>query len=173
MSAASVVLWVAAAAASPAAAAQSDGTPTAARLLNELGACRAIAADAERLRCFDRTAAAVVDAEQKKDIVVLDKAEVRKTKRSLFGFSLPSIKLFGDGKDDDALKQVVGTMLNSVSLPGGLIRFELEGGGVWESTEGAMVMPRKGDVVTIKAGALGSYVATAPGRRSLRVRRVR
>lgn len=108
---------------------------------------------------------------------MLDKTEVRAAKRSLFGFSLPSIKLFGDGDDDEQLKTLSGTMSRSATLPGGLLRFQLDrgeaGGGVWETTETTMMMPHDGDVVTIKAGALGSYVATAPGRRATRVRRVR
>lgn len=155
-------------------------------LVDQLTDCRAQTVDADRLACFDRTVAAVVDARRKKDIVILDRTEVRKAKTSLFGFSLPSIKLFGGGKDDEQLKQLVGTMRSSTVLQGGLIRFELgdvstgegtakDGGNtsLWETVEQVMLPPRRGDTVTIKAGALGSYVATAPGRRSARVRRIR
>lgn len=162
-------------------------------LIDQLADCRAQTVDAQRLACFDRTVAAVVDARSKKDIVILDRTEVRKAKTSLFGFSLPSIKLFGGGSDDEQLKQLVGVMGNTSMLPGGLIRFELvdkpgektetpggktetkagENKSVWETVEQVMLPPRRGDTVTIKAGALGSYVATAPGRRSARVRRIR
>ncbi len=155
-------------------------------LIDQLTDCREQTVDADRLACFDRTVAAVVDARRKKDIVILDRTEVRKAKTSLFGFSLPSIKLFGGGKDDEQLKQLVGTMRSSTVLQGGLIRFELDdvstgegtakdGGNtsLWETVEQVMLPPRRGDTVTIKAGALGSYVATAPGRRSARVRRIR
>ena len=143
------------------------------RLIDDLAACRAIATPDARLACYDRTAKAVVEARDGKAIVVLDRVEVQKAKKSLFGFSLPSIKLFGDGKDDAQLKQLVGTMQASTPLPGGLIRFALEDGGQWETTEQVMMPPRRGDVVTIKAGSLGSYMATAPGRRSAKVRRIR
>lgn len=143
------------------------------RLIDALAACRAIGGSEARLACYDRAAGAVVEAQKQKAIVVLDRAEVQKTKRSLFGFSLPSIKLFGDGKDDDQLKQLVGPLQASTALPGGLMRFTLQDGGLWETTEQAVVSFRRGDVVTIKAGSLGSYIATAPGRRSVRVRRLR
>lgn len=143
------------------------------RLIDDLAACRAIATPDERLACFDRTAKAVIEARDGKAIVVLDRGEVQKAKKSLFGFSLPSIKLFGDGKDDAQLKQLVGTMQSSTSLPGGLIRFTLDDGGLWETTEQVMMPPHRGDVVTIKAGSLGSYMATAPGRRSVKVHRIR
>jgi hypothetical protein len=147
-------------------------------LIDNLRTCRAIAAPAERVACYDRAADALLQAERRKDIVVMDRAQVQKAKRSLFGFSLPSIRLFddndGDGKGGDgALRQVAGTVQSATSLSGGLLRFTLDDGGVWESTEQAMVPPRRGDVVTIKGGSLGSYIATAPGRRSVRVRRVR
>lgn len=157
-------------------------------LIDQLADCRAQTVDAQRLACFDRTVAAVVDARTKKDIVILDRTEVRKAKTSLFGFSLPSIKLFGGGSDDEQLKRLVGVMRSSTSLPGGLIRFELvddpatadqgaekagENRTVWETVEQVMLPPRRGDTVTIKSGALGSYIATAPGRRSARVRRIR
>ncbi|WP_288934722.1 hypothetical protein [uncultured Sphingomonas sp.] len=138
-----------------------------------MASCRAIADNNERLACYDRVSKAVEEARQRKDIVVLDREQVQKTKRSLFGFSLPSIKLFGDGKDDDSLKQLVGTMRASAAQPGGLIRFTLDDGGVWETTEQSMNRLREGDVVTIKPGSLGSYIATAPGRRAVRVRRLR
>ncbi|MET0374479.1 MAG: hypothetical protein ABW128_09505 [Rhizorhabdus sp.] len=154
-------------------AAAQAASATAPRLIDDLAACRAITAPDARLACFDRTATAVVEARNDKAIVVLDRGEVQKAKKSLFGFSLPSIKLFGDGKDDAQLKQLVGTMQTSTSLPGGLIRFTLEDGGQWETTEQVMMAPHRGDVVTIKAGSLGSYIATAPGRRSAKVRRVR
>jgi hypothetical protein len=141
--------------------------------LDALAACRAITGNEARLACYDRAAGAVVEAQRKKEIVVLDRAEVQKAKRSLFGFSLPSIKLFGDGQDDQQLKQLVGVLQSSTPLPGGLMRFTLDDGALWETTEQSMLLPRRGDTVTIRPGSLGSYVATAPGRRSVRVRRVR
>ena len=153
-------------------AAPADDAPSS-TLFRDLAACRAIVANEARLACFDRAAGAMVTAEKQKAIVVLDRGEVQKAKRSLFGFSLPSIKLFGDGKDDEQLKQLVGTLQASSTLPGGLMRFTLDSGGQWETTEQPMVPMRRGDVVTIKAGSLGSYLATAPGRRSVRVRRLR
>jgi hypothetical protein len=158
--------------AGPAIARDRDAT-TPSKALDELTKCTAIGPDQERLACFDRAVKTVVEGQRTKAFVVVDKVEVQRAKRSLFGFSLPSIKLFGGGDDDEALKELVAVMRSSVPLSGGLIRFELDDNSVWETTEQVMLAPRKGDRVTIKAGTLGSYVATAPGRRSARVRRLR
>lgn len=51
-----------------------------------LAACRGIADSAARLSCFDRTAEAFVRARDNKEVVVLERAEIQKTRRSLFGF---------------------------------------------------------------------------------------
>lgn len=169
------LLWtvtIATIVASPAAARDRDAT-TPSRALDELARCAAVASDPERLACFDRTVKTVVAGQRAKDFVVLDRAEVQRAKRSLFGFSLPSIKLFGTGDDEQPLKELTAVMRNSVPMQSGLMRFELDDNSVWETTEQVMLAPRKGDRVTIKAGSLGSYVATAPGRRSSRVRRLR
>ncbi len=165
---------------------EASGAVSPTMLIDRLAECRTLTADTQRLACFDRTVAAVVDARRRKDIVILDRTEVRKAKTSLFGFSLPSIKLFNGGGDEQPMKELVGTMRSSAVLTGGLIRFELaqqsdaarpadakDNMSVWETVEQVMLPPRRGDTVTIKAGALGSYVATAPGRRSARVRRIR
>ena len=142
-------------------------------LLQRMADCRPMQDNTARLDCYDKAVEAIDVAKKKKDFVVLDRGEVQKAKRALFGFSLPSIRLFGDGKDDEQLKQLVGVLQSSTSLPGGLMRFAMQDGGIWETTEGTMVGLRQGDTVTIKAGSLGSYIASAPGRRSVRVRRLR
>ena len=154
-------------------AAEAPSPAAAGSLFDALAACGRIGDDRQRLGCYDRAAGRVVEARRAKDIVVLDRSDVRRSKQSLFGFSLPSLKLFGDGADDAPLKQVAGVVRSVTTLPGGRVRFELEGSGVWESTEEANAPPRTGDAVTVKAGSLGSYVATAPGRRAVRVKRVR
>src|SRR5690349_9886190 len=63
--------------------------------------CRAIIDAAQRLACFDRTVGEMAKAGEEKDLVVLDREAVRETRRGLFGFSLPKIKLFGGGRDED------------------------------------------------------------------------
>lgn len=145
--------------AAPAALAQDPPRPPA---LQALTACRAIANDAERLACYDRTATALNDSVEKKEVVVLDKQEVRKTKRSLFGFSLPKLPFFGNDKEEDKAEeaefQEISTTIKGLRrLKTGHWSFTIEDGAVWQTTEYGSTAPAVGEAVTIKKGALGSY----------------
>ena len=155
-----------------AAAAQDAPAP-----IRGLAACRAIADDGQRLACFDREAAALVTSVEKKETVLLDKQEVRKTKRSLFGFSLPRLPFFGGGdKDDDKQEQEftqIEAPIKTVRNIGyGRFRFSLEEGALWETTEGVNAFPKPGQTVVIKKGALGSYFIKFEGSRSVKGMRV-
>ena len=76
-------------------------------VFNKLINCRGIADKDQRLACYDAAAGALEEAEKKKDLVVVDRKEIRETKNSLFGFTLPKIGLFGDGdKDDEKLSLI-------------------------------------------------------------------
>ena len=50
-------------------------------LFKELVDCRAIADSAARLQCYDATVAKVDAAEQRKELVIVDQAEVKKARR--------------------------------------------------------------------------------------------
>src|SRR5687768_14263722 len=63
--------------------------------------CRALADPAQRLACFDRTVGEMAKAGADKELVVLDREAMRETRKGLFGFNLPKLKLFGGGDDDD------------------------------------------------------------------------
>lgn len=142
------------AAAQPVPAAKPAPGPVAA-----LEACRGIDADAARLACFDRAVAAFADARTKKDVVVMDRAEVRKTKRSLFGFTLPSFNIFGGDKDDsdsDEIRELEGKLSSGRPVGVGFYQLTLEDGSAWETTERNNTLnPRAGDPVKIKKNAFG------------------
>ncbi|WP_447726928.1 hypothetical protein [Sphingomonas koreensis] len=138
-------------------------------------ACRDIADTAARLACFDRNVKTLAEAKQRKDIVVMDREGVRAAKRGLFGFSLPRIKLFGDGGGDSEtdVKQIDSIVTTARAGVGGLMTIALKDGTVWQTTEARMgFSPRSGDEITITAGALGSYMAKIKGGRSSKVKRV-
>lgn len=155
----------------PAAAQDKAGT----NAVDAIVACRDIADTAARLACFDQRVAALAEAKQRKDIVVMDREGVRAAKRGLFGFSLPRIKLFGDGDGDTEtdVKQIDSIVTAARSGTGGLTTIALKDGTQWQTTEARMgFSPRSGDEITITAGTLGSYIAKIKGGRSSKVKRV-
>jgi hypothetical protein len=141
-------------------------------VVDDLAACRAVADPAARLACFDKTAAALIAARERKDVVVLDREEVRKTRRSLFGFTLPRIKLFGDGEDDaEAIKELTGTAASVVPAERDFYAVKLDDGSRWQTIEAARFPPKAGQTVRIKRAAMGSFMAAFNGGRWVRVKR--
>lgn len=145
--------------------------------LRALAACRGIADNAQRLACFDREAGALVSSVEKKETVLLDKQEVRKTKRSLFGFSLPRLPFFSGGKEEDAKEEAefsqIETPIKTVrSIGYGRFRFSIDEGALWETTEGINAFPKPGQKVLIKKGLMGGYFIKFEGARSVKGMRV-
>lgn len=139
--------------------------------------CRKIADAPARLACFDRESASLDAADEKNEITVLDKDAVRKTRRSLFGFSLPRLPFF-DGKDDDGqeeagLQAIEATIASVRSLGYGKWQLELDDGARWSTTEAIVGRaPEAGKTIEIKRGAIGSYFGKIEGRRAVRMQRV-
>jgi hypothetical protein len=151
--------------------AQSTADP--ARVVDELLACRSIAESGARLACMDRTAAAIADARDKKQIVVLDRDDVREAKRSVFGFSLPKIKLFGKGDDEPEVTEINGKVANVRDAGNGRLMIRLAEGTNWQTTETSLgFSPKPGDTIRIQAGILGSYKASIGKGRAVKIKRV-
>ena len=145
-------------------------------LVTALGNCTNLRDSAARLACYDRAAPALVGAANSGDIRVVDRESVRKARRSLFGFALPSLPFFNSGDDKDApAARLESTILSFRSIGNEYYRFAIaDGGAVWETTEGATLRDAKsGERVIISRGALGSYFAKIANQREVRVRRIR
>lgn len=85
----------------------------------------------------------------------MDRAEVNKTKRGLFGFSLPSLRLFG-GDDDQAVREIEGKLTGAAPYGYGYYVLTFDDGSQWQTTDRAAgFSPKRGDTVKIKAGAFG------------------
>lgn len=153
--------------------------PGNAQIVKDIDACRSIADPTQRLACFDRTAAALVTATQKREVVVLDEQEVKKTERSLFGFSLPRIPFFGggdkDGKPGEAkpkLTQIESRITGIAPSGYGKWAFALADGSRWQTIEmDTKLRPRVGDPIVIERAALGSFRASINGAGLVRIRR--
>ena len=102
--------------------------------LAQLKACRAIADEAERLACYDAKVGAIVSASDAGDVKVVSREEVRKTRRQLFGITMPDIAILrGDGKDEEETSGLFETTIASGRQTGPATwRFTTAEGAVWE-----------------------------------------
>lgn len=167
-------------AASAAGAAEKPPAPPPA-VVQKLLDCRALTDAAQRLACLDAGTAALAAAVEKRDVVVADREQVKKARRSLFGITLPSFNLFGDGKDDDAkndedgvLQQIEAGITATRPGPGNNWRFVLDDGSVWVQTDGKIFPrdPRPGMKIRIRRAAVGTFFANVDGQIAVRVRRI-
>lgn len=146
--------------------------------------CRAIADAGQRLACLDAGVAALAGAVESRDVLMADKDQVKKARRSLFGLTLPSFNLFGTDKEEagkgekkderGALTEIEATITAARPTRSAGWRMELDDGSVWLQTDsmGFRHDPRPGMKVRIKRAAMGSFLANVEGQTAVRVRRV-
>jgi len=164
---------------SPAAAQRrATAAPERPEVLTQLIACRAITAEAERLACFDRQVAALEQAEASRAIAVVDRQQIRRTRRSLFGLTLPDLGIFGGdedrGEDGAGVNEITTTLRSAGTGADNRMVYRLEDNSVWVQTEGRIGRtPRSGEPVRIRRGPLGSFIANIGDRPAVRVIRQR
>jgi hypothetical protein len=157
-----------------------DAPPARPQAFEALVRCRTIAEDAARLACFDQAAAALQSAQERREIVMVDRQQVREGRRRLFGLTLPRIPIFGGGDDEDdndqdAVRSLESTV-SAVSMTGyGQDQVTLADGSVWVQVDNNQmaVPPRNGHRIVVNRGALGSYMMRVNNQPGIRVRRVR
>ena len=148
------------------------------KLVSSVQACQQIKEDAARLACYDRSVAALTSANERGDVSIVDREQMRAARRSLFGFSIPGLPFFSGSKDksvQEEPKQLVSTIASFRSIGNGFVRVTIaEPQSTWESTEATDVFDVKtGDKVTIDHGALGSYFMEIGRNRAFRAHRIR
>lgn len=141
-------------------------------VFSRMTACQDVRDNGERLACFDREVAAFVRAQMARQVVVVDRAQVERTRRSLFGLTLPEVgRLFGDDPESEINSTIMAVQFNNL----GMASIQIDSGAVWVQTEGRALprRPRAGMPVRIRRGALGAYLANIDGQRAVRVTRQR
>lgn len=156
-------------------------------LVQSLLDCRGIADAGQRLACFDAGVAALASGVEKREVLVADKEDVKKARRSLFGLALPSFTLFGKGDDDKDRKdggdradergvvtEIEAVLTAARQTRPGFWSFVLDDGSRWVMTEGKIIArdPRAGMKIRIRRAAVGSFLANVDGQIAVRVRRV-
>lgn len=143
-----------------------------------LQACRTKADSAERLDCYDKAVDVLSAATASRDLVVIDKAEVKSARKGLFGFALPRIPFLsgreGDPDDDADARELQTTIVSARRWNRIYWRFAVEGGAMWETTEDtrSFTDPKPGAPVIIERGTLGAYYAKVGRGGRAAVRRI-
>ena len=142
--------------------------------LEGLKSCQTITDNSARLACFDAAVGNIVTASDVGDVQVIDREDVRQTRRSLFGFSLPDLGIFG-GEDEENSDELFTTTVQSVRyLSGRKARLITAEGAVWEIKN----IPRRlrdiepGDSVEFKQAAMGYFFLRIDGQMGVKGRRV-
>jgi hypothetical protein len=137
--------------------------------------CRSVADEKQRLACYDGAAAALEQAADRHDLVVIDRKQVRETKRTLFGLELPRLSIFGGGNDDaaDEVKEVEGVVQSAFQDGNGRWVVTLADGATWGQIDNQViaVRPKAGQKVRIHRGAIGSYIMNVNGQPGVKARR--
>lgn len=151
-----------------------------AEIFTDLLKCREITEDQARLACYDRQVGAMDSAAQRDEVVVLDKTELNKTRRTLFGFSFPKLPFLGGGDEDekkegaeaDAMTQIEATIATAKNVGNGKWLITLEDGAEWMTTEAVTYRdPKPGMTIEIKRASMGSFMIKIAGR-AVRAKRV-
>jgi hypothetical protein len=145
--------------------------------LTRMLGCRALQSTEERLACYDREVAAFEAAESSRQIVVMDRQEVRRTRRTLFGLPLPDLGIFGDATPDEeeGVSEITSTVRSATRNQNGQWVIVLEDGARWVQTDtrGPRRAVSAGMPIRIRRAALGSYMANIGEQSGIRVRRDR
>ena len=137
--------------------------------------CRSVADPQARLACYDREVAALAAAAQSNEIRVVDRQEIRRTRRSLFGITLPDLGgIFGGGGDGEEVSEINATIQSARQDAYGKWTIVLDDGARWQQidTRDLASDPRPGQPIRIRRAAMGSFLANVNRQIAIRVRRV-
>jgi hypothetical protein len=154
--------------------AASPKPPGRAELVKELSACRAITDSTQRLACFDRTAAALDEAQSKGEVVVVDRKQVQEVKREAFGFNLSTLSVFnksgGKEPEDDSMTAVAKSAFQNAT---GKWVVTLDSGAVWRQIDDDSLSrePHSGSQIHIRKAMMGSYMMNVDNQPGIRVHR--
>jgi hypothetical protein len=145
-------------------------------LLTALFNCAGESSGNARLACYDQTVPALKLAIERKEIVIVDSRAVGEAKRSLFGISLPKLRIFGDGSGsapNETLRSIEAKIVAVGQTAEGGVLLSLDAGSRWAQVGSDYVNRAKaGETIIIRRGDVGGYMAKIGTGRAFRVRRL-
>ena len=172
----SIVILVAISAPTASPAKEKDKVAQGSPLVSAIDRCRQIADPMQRLACYDNAAGALLKATTSGEVSVVARTEVRRVRRSLFGFTMPRLPFFsGDTTAGEAQNKLESTITSVRALNNGYYRLVIaDNNAVWETNDSSISFdpPRPGQKIEILRGPLGSYFLRINGQVGVRGRRV-
>ncbi|HEX7884609.1 MAG TPA: hypothetical protein VF474_01410 [Phenylobacterium sp.] len=157
---------------SAAAAADEAPTPGRAQPFEAVLACRKLADATARLACFDGATREMETAEASGEIVVIGKAQAASASREAFGLHVPSLSVLTRALSPAEASRYEGVVRGVRTNPSGRSIMSLEDGAVWRQIDGFFTRPpRPGSKVSIRKGALGSFLMNVDGQAAVKVHR--
>lgn len=143
--------------------------------VDELRACRAIVDGAERLSCYDAKVGAMVAATEAGDVQVVDRDDLVRTRRQLFGFTVPDLDILKGNEQDKEASEVLTTSITGARRMSNIAwRFTTEEGATWEINNAPRRLApiKAGDKVEFKKASLGFYFIRINGQMGVKGKRV-
>lgn len=147
--------------------------------LEALRACQVETDATARLSCFDKAVSTLLAANEGGELTIVDREDVRKTRRSLFGFALPDFGIFKSrGEKDKEDEQHFEQLETTITAVGGSrstgYLLTTEEGAVWSLSQvpNRLMTPKPGQKLEIKKGALTSYFLRINGQPGVKGKRV-
>lgn len=160
----------------PSSAKEKDKVAQGSPLVTAIDRCRQITDPMQRLACYDNAAGALVKATSSGEVSVVDRTEVRRVRRSLFGFSMPRLPFFsGDTTANEAQNKLDSTITAVRALNNGYYRITIaDDQAIWETSDSSISFdpPRPGQKIEILRGPLGSYFLRINGQIGVKGRRI-
>jgi hypothetical protein len=148
-------------------------------VLDEVYACSQITDEHQRLECYDRAVGRLHEAQNRGDVVAVDRQQAERVNREAFGFSLPSLgNLFAGlgGHSRIATEDIaeISGHIARISRDRGRATFTLDNGQQWQQIDDeSTANVRSGGEVRIRRAALASFLMhVESGGPAIRVRRV-
>lgn len=159
--------------AAPAQAKSEPPPPATAATVSAVLACRSIADNTARLACFDKATQEMGEAEQKGDLLTLDRQQRQAVRKQAFGLPLPAMTIFDRGEKAGESNQITATVASASQTPYGKWIIRLDDGAVWRQIDDNDLQsdPHKGSKVVIKKGILGSFFIDVDGHAGFRAHR--
>jgi len=137
--------------------------------------CRAISDSAQRLACYDAQVARLDEAAARKEVVVVDQAEVKKTRKGLFGLNIGDLGIFGGGDEngnEEGINQIESTVKSAGQDASGRWVIIIADGAKWVQIDTTSIRtPKPGQAIKIRKASFGSYFANINEQHAIRMMR--